>query len=75
MYCNEKSMNYEWAFGKYHITNYDVFIIIFLTFIDAELWGFDDVYKVGNSQSQTESQQVFKMGCERIKLTTVGTRE
>ena len=32
-----------------------MFIIIFLTFIDAELWGFDDVYKVGNSQSQTES--------------------
>ena len=53
-----------------------MFIIIFLTFIDAEdEWGFDDVYKVGNSQSQTESKQVFKTGCERIKLTTVGTRE
>ena len=52
-----------------------MFISIFLTFIDAEEWGFDDVYKVGNSQSQTESKQVFKMGCERIKLTTVGTRE
>ena len=52
-----------------------MFIIIFLTFIDAELWGFDDVYKVGNSQSQTESKQVLKMGCERMKLTTVGTRE
>ena len=52
-----------------------MFIIIFLTFIDAEEWGFDDVYKVGNSQSQTESKQVLKMGCERMKLTTVGTRE
>ena len=53
-----------------------MFTIIFLTFIDAEdEWGFDDVYKVGNSQSQTESKQVFKTGCERIKLTTVGTRE
>ena len=53
-----------------------MFTIIFLTFIDAEdEWGFDDVYKVDNSQSQTESKQVFKTGCERIKLTTVGTRE
>ena len=34
-----------------------MFIIIFWTFIDAEVWGFDDVYKVGNSQSQTESAQ------------------
>ena len=70
--CSE-IMNYEWAFGKYHITNSDVYH--HRTFIDAEAWVFDDVYKMGNSQSQTESKQDFKTGCERIKLTTVGTRE